>query len=413
MSLNVRSAESPVSGLPKSGTSRSTRVTIALGVLLTLGFLGVLGARVKQAVAKKHHVAEERVAAQAMAAQKAPSRAVYPEPARFRPRIEITGTLRPWRDADVGFELAGRLVKVNVATGDQVKEKTVLAVLDASRAGAQLSEAEAKTRASQANLALAQDALRRTEALSNAKSIPEAQAEQARQQVALAKAQLEAARATQRLARTGKGDHTIVAPFPGLVTKAPTAAGGVVQAGVPLVRIEDLSRFRLSATVSEDDALLVRPGTEVQVSTRDRTVTGRVTTLVPSLDQATRRAPIEIEVKNDAKLLAWSFVRATIDAGRDVDALRVPGNARRPGSQSELVTVRDGRAHITRVIATTAPDGTWLVREGLAATDMVLLDPSADVKEGESVLLEGPSTAKPADPTRTADVKPETAGSAK
>lgn len=400
MSFNSPSMPSSTHGEPPVGLQPNAaqpparrskvgmRVTMALGVVALLGFSGLLVARVKEASTKNEALLKEREEAQAAVTKKIPSRTLFAEPTRYRPQVEITGTLRPWRDADVGFELQGRLVRLNVAAGDQVKAGAVLAVLDASRAGAQLNQAEAQTRAAEANVALAEDTLRRTEALTASKSIPEAQAEQARQQLALSRAQLEGARAAQRLAKTGAGDHSIVAPFAGLVTKAPTATGGVVQPGTPLVHIEDLSKFRLSATVNEDDAALVRPGTEVTVVTRARTVKGRVVTLIPSLDQATRRAPIEIEVPNDQKLLAWSFVRATIDTGTEIDALRVPSNARRPGSQNEVVTVRDGKAHIARVTHATAPDGAWLVRDGLTAEDRIVIEPNADVKEGDPILLE-------------------------
>ncbi|MDB4994297.1 MAG: putative Co/Zn/Cd efflux system rane fusion protein [Myxococcaceae bacterium] len=373
--------------LPASTTG--AKIAVAVGLIAALGLAGMLGVRVKQALGKKESLATERVTAQAAAQAKVFAKVAHPEPTQYRPRVEVTGTLRPWRDADVGFELGGRLVRVLVATGENVKSGQTLAVLDGSSAAAQVSQAEAASHANEAQLALAEDTLRRTEALVATKSIPEAQAEQARHQVALARAQLEGARASTRLAKTGAGEHAIVAPFPGLVTKAPTAAGGVVQPGAPLVHIEDLSKFRLSATVNEEDVLLLKPGSAVTITSRDQSVIGRVTTVVPSLDQATRRAPIEVEVPNDPKtpLLAWSFVRATLDAGMEVPALKVPANARRPGSQNELIKVEGGRARITRVVRAIDTDGSWLVRQGLVATDVVLLDADPETKDGDLITV--------------------------
>lgn len=362
------------------------RVAAAVGVVAAIALVGVLGARVKQATAKRADVVAQRASAQAEATKKAPTRTTHPTAARWQPRVEVTGTLRPWREADVGFALGGRLVKVDVAVGQTVKEHATLAVLDERSAGAQVNQASAGLRAAEANLALAEDNERRTSALAQSKSIPESQAEQARQQVALARAQLDGARAAQQLARTGQGDHAIVAPFAGVVTKAPTAAGGVVQPNASVVHLEDLSKFRLSVTLGEQDVSLVKVGAPVTVTVRDRSVTGKVVAVVPSLDPATRRAPVEVEVPNDPKeaLLGWSFVHATIQgAGGDVLVLRVPAEARRPGSQSELVVSRNGRAHIARVVHAVDGDGSWLVRDGLAPTDEVLLAPDADLQEGE------------------------------
>ncbi len=378
---------SPVMQAPPHTPAAGTRVAMLIGILASLTLAGFLGLRVKQALDKREALAGERTHAQVVAAEKPAMLIISPVATMYRPRIEVTGTLRPWRDADVGFELGGRLVSLQVATGQIVKTGQTLAVLDGNGAAAQVSQAEAASHVQEAQLALAEDNLRRTEALVASRSIPEAQAEQARQQVKLARAQLEGAGASARLARTGQGNRSIVAPFEGLVTKAPTAAGGVVQPGAALVHIEDLSRLRLSASVGEDDALLVKLGAPVNVATRDRSVIGRISAIIPSLDQATRRAPIEVEVPNDPKapLLAWSFVHAAVEGGAEVPALRIPATARRPGSQSEVIRLVDGHAHIVRVVRAVGPDGAWLVRDGLTANDVILAAPDGDVKEGDAI----------------------------
>lgn len=366
---------------------RGGRIAIVVGLALGVGVLGLIGVRVKQSLDQRAQVAADRAAAQAAAAAKPPAIVLSPKATMWKPTIDVTGTLQPWRSADVGFEQPGRLASVLVTNGDHVHSGQRLAFLDSSIASAQVSGAEASSRAAQANLALAEDNLKRTDSLVATKSIPEAQAEQVRQQVALARAQLEGARAQEQLARTGAGQRSIAAPFEGLVTRAPTAAGGVVMPGAPLIHIEDHSRFRLSLTVGEQDADVVKPGAAVLVRIRDRQVTGRVTTVVRSLDQATRRAPVEVEVQNDPKepLLAWSFVHASIEGGREVPALEVPENVRRPGSQDELFVLRDGRAKTLRVTHGTTPTGAWVVREGLAPTDLVIAQPDVDLKDGDPV----------------------------
>ncbi len=365
---------------------RGGRVGIIVVVALGLGFAGLLGVRIKQAKGRQDKLAGERVATQEKLAKKEPLSFVSPQPATWLPRVDVTGTLKPWRDADVGFETQGRLVRVAVSVGDRVSEGQLLAVLDASRAVAQVGQAESSVRAAEANLALAQDNLKRTEALVASKSIPESQAEQARSQVALAKAQLDGAQASTRLAKTGAGLNSIAAPFAGVVTRAPTGIGSVVNPGVPLVHIEDTSRFRLSVTVGEEDVPLVAVGAPVKVVYRDKVVAGRVAAVVPSLDQATRRAPVEIEVPNDGALLAWGFVRARIEGKGETSALRLPATARRPGSQDEVVVDAGGKAKVQKVSFAVDEDGSLVVQRGLAATDKVVVSPSPEMKDGDSLL---------------------------
>jgi RND family efflux transporter MFP subunit len=381
-----RSPSNEAVPVPPGTPARAARIGLVIGLAVAVAFAGLLGVRVKQALGRKEAVAGEREQAQARLLKKEPTRTTRPTVTRWIPRVDVTGTLKPWRDADVGFETPGRLVRVGVAVGDTVKAGQVLAVLDTSRAAAQVGQAESQVAASQANLALAQDNLKRTEALAATRSVPEAQVEQARQQVALAKAQLDGAFASTRIAQTGAGQNSITAPFPGIVTRAPTGIGSVVMPGVPLVHLEDTARLRLSASVGEDEVPLVGVGAAVKVLYRERVVEGKVVAIVPSLDQATRRAPVEIEVPNvGAELLAWSFVRARITGRGEIDAVRVPALARRPGSQDEVVVAVGSRAKIVKVSFAVDDDGSLIVQRGLAATDEVVLSPSSDLKAGDAL----------------------------
>ncbi len=371
------------------GPKRGSRIGLVIALGLGGGFLGLIGVRVKQAVAKKETLAAERLVAEAKPKVKEPQKTVRPVPTTWIPRVDLTGTLKPWRDADVGFETQGRLVRIGVSVGDKVSEGQVLAFLDNSRAVAQVGQAESGVRAAQANLALAEDTLKRTEALAAQKAIPEAQAEQARQQVALMKAQLEGAHASTKLAKTGAGLATAVAPFAGIVTRAPTGIGSIVNPGVPLIHIEDTSRFRLSATVGEEDVPLVAQGATVKIVYREHSVDGKVIAIVPSLDQATRRAPVEIEVPNDGRLLGWGFVRARILGASEMPAVRLPALARRPGSQDEvvkLVTAGDKKvAKIAKVSFAVDEDGSLVVQRGVSVEDVVLLSPNVELKDGDPV----------------------------
>ncbi|MBK8212517.1 MAG: efflux RND transporter periplasmic adaptor subunit [Myxococcales bacterium] len=388
--------ERPVVGAEprKSGN----KAIVVVGLVVGVAFAGLMGSKVMKALDKRKDTAAEREAQVVELAKKVPVEVTSPIPMRWKPAVELTGTLRPFREADIGFETSGRLVKLNVATGDKVKQGSVLAVLDGSRAGAQVGQAVAQSKAAEANLALAEDNLKRTEALVASKSIPEAQAEAARQQVALAKAQLEGAKATTVLAQQGAGMHAIVAPFDGIVTRAPTAIGSVVAPGAPLVRVEDVSKFRLSASVGEDEATLVHTGIPAVITYQGRKVTGKVIAVVPSLDQATRRVPVEIEVPNDPKspLLGYGFVRARIEGSEEMDALRVPAAARRPGSQNEVVRLVDGKAQRTKVVHVVDTDGSWIVTQGLGAGDKLVLAPSDDVRDGDALEV----AQKPAAPAK-------------
>jgi multidrug resistance efflux pump len=208
------------------------------------------------------------------------------------------------------------------------------------------------------------------------------------------KAQLEGAHASTKLAKSGAGLATAVAPFSGIVTKAPTGIGSIVNPGVPLIHIEDTSRFRLSATIGEEDVSLVATGAQVKIVYREHVTDGKVIAIVRSLDQSTRRAPVEIEVPNDGVLLGWGFVRARILGKGEVPAVRLPALARRPGSQDEIVKVETiaGKKVVKIVKASFAvdEDGSMVVQRGISADDVVLLSPNVELKDGDPIEIAAP-----------------------
>src|SRR5207247_11150555 len=134
-------------------------------VVLILGVGGILSARVKQALTKKEALASERVAAQAAVMKKPPAEIAHAVATTWKPRVELTGTLRPWREGDVAFTVGGQLRRIEVGVGQPVKAGQTLALLDTTRVTAEVGVADAQTRAAQANLALAEDNLKRTDAL--------------------------------------------------------------------------------------------------------------------------------------------------------------------------------------------------------------------------------------------------------
>jgi RND family efflux transporter MFP subunit len=356
----------------------------------SLGFFGLLGVRIQEKTRQQAQIAKEREATVARVAggdKELPKvEVVRATRATWEPAVNLEGTLMPWHEADLAFKASGRLSAVRVKVGDRVKSGAPLAVLDASEAGAQLRAAQAQLKAAQAQLALAQDTERRTTEMVNAGAVGEANGTQARGQLSLVMAQVEAAKAQLALASVNAGNHTLTAPFAGLVTRAPTGPGAVVGAGIPLIHVQDTSKLRLVATVGEGDAGLVQVGAEVQIPQGGRVVAGKVIAVLPSVDAATRRVPLEAEVPNgDPPLLAGSFVRATIRGGAPRPVLRLPATARRPGSQDEVVVVVGGKLALRRVDFALAPDGALLVRSGIGEGDDVVAAPSAEVKVGQEV----------------------------
>jgi RND family efflux transporter MFP subunit len=381
--------------VPGTRVSRRGLVVAGLVVVSALVGLGVaVGLRLRRALAEQARLDAERARAAAADARPRELEVVVPEATTYTPSITLTGALEPVLAADLGFEVGGRLLRVDVALGQQVREGQVLGVLDRASIVAQQAASSAGVRVAEANHAMIRDRVQLLEELTRSGAAPARDLTAARQQLQLAEAQVDQARAAARAAATTSADHTLRAPFAGVVTRVPSGPGAVVGPGVPVFRVERLDELRLHTTVAEEDLEFVRVGAVARIeavnaraSTREaKAFTGTVRSVVRSLDPATRRAPVEFTVPNsDGALVAHALVRAYLETGPAVAALRVPGEARRADG-TVFVVDPEGRVAARHVVASLGADGAWLVTEGLAAEDLVLAR-AAEGRAGEVVAV--------------------------
>lgn len=374
-------------------------VGIVVGLLMVGGLVAWTGSRVATATKAQAALAEKRAveAEKTVAAAKAPERVnvVKGAPATWLPSVILDGTLAAEQSASVGFKVGGKIGSLKVKVGDQVRAGQLLATLDATEAGAQAAATAAQVRAAEAQLALAQDTARRTQAMVQSGSFAEASGVQSTQQQALAQAQLDAAKAQSALTRVSLGNHSLVAPFAGTVTKVPDGIGEVVGPGAPLFEVVNTKVLKLSTTVSEHDANLLTLGAPVQLELETGKATGRLSAVLGTVDPKSRRVPVQASFDNPGFLRAGAFVQAHVDAKNEISVLRLPHEVLRPGSQDELVIVGEGgRLDVRHVVLAVDKDGSLLVRRGLAPTEQVVAKPKPEAKAGDIVTVE-PAGTKP------------------
>ena len=317
--------------------------------------------------------------------------------ATWLPSVELDGTLAAQQSASLGFKVGGQN---RLAQGENRRSsarwRVARHVLDATEAGAQAAASAAQVRAAEAQLALAQDSERRTQAMVQSGSFAEASGVQSTQQRALALAQLDAAKAQSSLARVSLGNHTLTAPFAGTVTKVPDGIGAVVAPGASLFEVVNTKVLKLSTTVSESDANLLALGAPVTLDLETGKATGHVTAVLGTVDEKSRRVPVEASFDNPGFLRAGAFVQATVDAKAEIPVLKLPHEVLRPGSQDEVLVVLDGGTlELRRVVLAVDKDGTLLVRRGLVATDKLVAKPKPEAKAGDVVVIDT-ATAQPA-----------------
>jgi RND family efflux transporter MFP subunit len=374
---------------PVSRVSRVVAILVAILAVVGLGagIANRLSAESQRSAAREATLAEQQERANAPVDVEV----AVPVAFQYDPHFSITGTLDPIQEADVAFNAGGRLLSIGVTLGQHVDAGDVLATLDRRSVTAQTQLASAAVQASEAQLTLAQDRLRRAEALHSNGATSDADLLAAQQQFALAQAQLSQASAQGRLATTDGANHILRAPFAGTVTRVPEGVGNVVAPGQALFRVEDLSSLVLRSGITERALDRVQVGDAVELESPP--VRGEVRAFARSLDPVTRRAPIEIALDNrEGRLVGHSLAKGSILTGRTFPALRIPATAIRSDG-TVLVVSDDATIEVRPVESIVDGDGSGVVLGGLEASDRVVVRPSPDLTPGRRV-----SSNTPAEP---------------
>ncbi|MBK6741634.1 MAG: efflux RND transporter periplasmic adaptor subunit [Hydrogenophilales bacterium] len=270
--------------------------------------------------------------------------------------VTANGTLQPTRSINIGSELSGTVLKVNVDVNDRIRKGQVLVELDTAKLRDQIRSSRASVAAAEARVAQAvatvkeaRSGLARFEEvarLSGGKVPSKAELDGSRATLARAIADETSARASVTEAQAALSTNqinlskaSIVAPANGVILTRSVDPGNAVAASLQAVTLftvaEDLTRLRLWVYVDEADVGAVKVGQDATFTvsaypTRKfparitrvgfgSTITDNVVTYLTYLD-----------VDNaDLSLRPGMTATATITAARRDNVLLVPNTALR------------------------------------------------------------------------------------
>jgi HlyD family secretion protein len=197
--------------------------------------------------------------------------------------VESSGKLQPLTEVRVGTQVSGRVVRVHVDFNDTVKKGDLLAEIDPSLFGAQVSQVRGQLSAAQAQLqraraaqGAAQLAFDRAKQLTAAGIASEAELEAAQNALSIAQADVVAASAQSSgldaqlaSASTTLGYTKIYSPIDGIVINRDVDPGQTVAASfsapVLFVIAQDLTAMQVLADIDEADVGKIREGMRAEV----------------------------------------------------------------------------------------------------------------------------------------------------
>lgn len=321
--------------------------------------------------------------------------------------VTANGTIQPTRAINIGSELSGTVLTVNVDVNDQIRKGQVLVALDPAkfkdqvlRSQAALAAAGAKVAQTGATIAEAQAALGRLEEVSRLSGgkVPSrteldagrATAARAIADDASARAGIADAKAALSTDQINLSKASIVAPADGVVLTRSVDPGNAVAASLQAVTLftvaEDLSKLRLWVYVDEADVGAVKVGQDATFTVSaylNRNYPARITrvgfgsTITDNV--VTYLTYLDVD-NTDLSLRPGMTATASIVATQHSDVLLVPNAALRFTPTTTPVAASDAPPNLLprmpasttrRSAAAGASTATakqvWILRDGVAA----------------------------------------------
>lgn len=309
--------------------------------------------------AAKNAVTTERSGKDTPSSQAAAAEPVLPQVSVTRPKqqswpaaVEATGSIQPWQEIHISAEVDGlRVTSVLANLGDVVKKGQVLARLNSASVETELDSATAQLNEAKAAQAQAASTLERANRLAPSGGISKQELTLYETQKRTADARYSAALALVKKQQLRLEQATIGAPDDGIISSRTIAEGAIVQTGNELFRMIRQGRLQWRAEVPGDVLLRVVAGQEVQVkSPLGETIKGRVRQVSPTIDVATQKGAVFVDLPVDSNLKAGLSVSGTLNAGKR-QVLTLPASVirNRNGIETVLTVNHDNKIEIVEV----------------------------------------------------------------
>jgi RND family efflux transporter MFP subunit len=287
--------------------------------------------------------------------------------------IYATGTVEPTVMLPIAPRVAGRVVELNVDEGSLVRKGAVLARLDDADLASTVEELQARA-------GYAQSQHERIANLVRQGFMSQAELDRTR-------ADLDAAQAAVKRARSQRDYMALTTPADGLIIRRDGERGQFIPAGQALFYLSCCAPLRVTAEVDEEDIARVHVGQKVVLradALPGEVLDGNVADVTPKGDPIARSYRVRISLTDPSRVKVGMTVDANLIVAERANALLVPATA---VQGSALWMVSDGRVHRQAVRVGVTGSGRTEILEGLSTDARVVDSPAADLRDGHRVRI--------------------------
>lgn len=311
--------------------------------------------------------------------------------------LRTTATVQPdsYYETPIMPLVDGRVTKVNVQLGDQVREGQILATIFS----AELAEAQMKYLTVDANRQFHVNQAKRFEKLAEIGAVSRQEMEEVTAQLREHSAEHASLRERMRLygltdqeilelKNSGqiRSDVPVHAPASGVVTTRDVNVGQNLTMRDRLFTITNLRNVWVIANIYEKDFAIMQTGRKVTVTTQawpGKSWTGRIAYIDPRVAAETRTAQVRIEVPNPGQRLKLGmFVDVNIESGGIEEAVVLPRAAVQNIGDERIVFVPVGPGSFQVRKVTLGEESGELIRviNGVSAGEQVITEGSFFLK---------------------------------
>lgn len=323
---------------------------------------------------------EEKAATKAVSDEVHPVQVVTVQQENLQRVINAVGTVRYRRETPLGFTTAGKVATVRFEEGDFVKRGALLAALDSTTVGADVSVATAERNR-------ARSEFDRMRSLYADGWITKARYEAAEAAVTSADARV-------RQAGFASGTSQLYAPSSGVVLTRNVQPGQIVAAGTPaLVLGEGDDGFVFRVPVIDRDATKLRVGMAADISIQSldgAPITASISEIDGRANEATGAFTVQFRLANQAKLRSGQIGTASIrlPASDNGGAVQIPASALfgvRTGEGLVYIVDAKDRVETRNVTIDRVTDDFVIVSGGLKPGDTIVTSGLEKLRTGSRV----------------------------
>jgi membrane fusion protein, multidrug efflux system len=284
---------------------------------------------------------------------------------------------------DARARIGGKLSRILVREGDEVRAGQVVAVITDERVSLEAQAGAATVAAAEALATRAREDLARSERLFASGAISTAAVEAARAQAKTADAQLKATRAQAGAAQALTNQGQVTAPAAGKVTRIPAPQGAVVMPGEVVVAITTGARvLRIELPESEAQNLVEGAQIRLLVDSGDQVRTAKIRQVYPAV--AGGRIMADLDAPGLETELVGARVRVLVPAGERI-AIVIPGSyvVTRYGADYVRLS-RTGGSVIEAPVQKGSPAPTDAIPDGIEIL--------SGLRSGDQILPAGPDS---------------------